>query len=348
MNFSILKADLEKDKVDILNFWKKFFPTWPQRKYFWFYENIPYGPAACWIVKETEKDMVVGSTAVFPRRFLIKGKYMLGGITGDFAMDKNYRILGPELKLQKATLSANNGKKFDFLYGYPNNLSEPVQRRAGFRIVGSTYRMVKILRSNNYVRRYVSLPIVSKLFSKLVDLILKFKSKESCYKSPGEFSFEVLADFDKRFDDLWEKASTNYTIIGERTSEFLNWRFTRCPYKKFSIFALTKKGTSEVLGYIVYHVKQNSVQIADLFVMDMNSYVDALLSEFLLFQRQKGRDTVSFIYLGNEDLVNKLQEYNFSIRDTDRKIIAFIDHVSPFSSCLIEKKNWYLTEGDND
>ncbi len=348
MSFTILKADLERDKGDILNFWKKNFSTWPQEKYPWFYENIPCGPSECWIVKETEKDTVIGSTAVFPRRFYVKGKYMLGGITGDFAMDKNYRTLGPALKLQKATISASNGNKYDFLYGYPNKLSEPVQRRAGFKIVGSTYRMVKILRSNNYVRRYINVPMITKLFSKPVDLILKFKSKETYYKNRGEFSAEVLSDFDKRFDDLWEKASATYKVVGERTSEFLNWRFSKCPYKEYNVFVLTQKGTGELFGYIVFYITKNNVNIADLFVLDMNGYVDVLLSEFFLYQRKKGYETVSMIYLGNEDFVRKLQEYDFSIRDIDRKIIAFINHDSPFSSYLLEKKNWFLTEGDND
>ena len=348
MSYSILKADLRKDKEDISQFWKNNFSNWPQGKYLWFYENNPYGPAECWIVKEAEKNMIVGSTAVFPRRFLLKGKFMIGGITGDFGMDRNYRILGPALQLQKATLPSQNETQFDFLYGYPNDRSEPVQRRAGFRIVGSTYRMIKLLRSNNYVKRRVNLPILTKLLSKPVDLILKVLSKESYLKRPKHFSVEELSVFDKRFDDLWKRTSGDHTVIGERTSEFLNWRFARCPYKRFRVFTLTKKGTGELLGYIVYYVKKNRAHIADIFALNISGYIDALLSEFFLSQRKKGYDAVSIIYLGNEDLVNKLKEYKFSIRDDNRKIVAYMDSTSPLSSFILEKKNWYLTEADND
>ncbi len=348
MSHSIFKADLEKYKEEILHFWKNNFASWQQEKYSWFYENNPYGVAACWIAKETEKNMVIGSTAVFPRRFLIEGKYVLGGITGDFAMDKNYRFLGPALQLQKATLTASNENPFNFLYGYPNDRSEPVQRRVGFKIVGSTYRLVKVLKSNFYAGRYFTLPIIGKLFSRSVDLMLKALSKETYYIKRRNFNFELLTNFDERFDDLWKKASHHYTIIGERTSEFLNWRFTQCPYRKYRIFVLTQKGTEEIIGYVVYCVTKNSVRIVDLLAVDMDRYIDALLSKFLLFQRRKGIDSVSIIYLGNEDLVNKLKKYKFYLRENERKIVAYIDSRSPISSCLLNKKNWYLTEADND
>ncbi len=348
MNYAILKVNLEENKGDIINFLKRNFPSWPEQKFDWFYENNPYGTAACWVFKDAKTDMVVGSTAIFPRKVLVNGELLMGGITGDFGVDRKYRIVGPALQLQKAGISECNENHFDFLYGYPNEKSEPVQRRAGFKVIGSTYRMVKILRSQDYLEKHITLPFVPKLLSKPIDLILKVLSKESYYKKRRGFRFEVLSVFDKRFDDLWQKASSHYSIIGERTSKFLNWRFTQCPYKRYSIFAMIRKETAEILGYIVYDNVGNNVNISDLLVLDMNSYIDALLSEFLLFQRKNQADTVSFILFGNECLVNKLKEYHFSVRDDVRNIVVHVPNNSPFSSYLLDKNKWYLMEGDND
>ncbi len=348
MSYSILKVNLEESKGDIINFWKRNFPTWPEKKFTWFYKNNPYGRAACWIIKESKADVVAGSTAIFPRKVFVKGECLLGGITGDFGVDTKYRILGPALQLQKAGISECNENQFDFLYGYPNEKSEPVQRRAGFKVIGSTYRMVKILRSNHYLKRHINLPIVAKLVSIAADLILKVLSKESYYKKRGGFRFEVLSIFDKRFDDLWQKASSHYSIIGERSSKFLNWRFTQCPYKKYSIFAMIKKGSNEIIGYIVYYVVRHNVNIADLLVADMNKYIDTLLSEFLLFQRANSVDTISIISFTNGGLMDKLKEYGFSIRDDVRNIVVHVPNNTPFSSYLLDRNNWYLTEGDND
>jgi len=348
MSYSILKVNLEESKGDIINFWKRNFPAWPEKKFTWFYKNNPCGRAACWVIKDTKTDAVAGSTAIFPRKVFVKGECLSGGITGDFGVDRKYRILGPALQLQKAGISESNRNHFDFLYGYPNGKSEPVQRRAGFKVIGSTYRMVKILRSQDYLERYTTLPFVPKLLSKPVDLAMRLLSKESYYRRREDFRFEVLSNFDKRFDDLWQKASSHYSIIGERTSEFLNWRFTQCPYKTYSIFALTRKEINEIHGYIVYYVVRNNVYIADLLVVDMNNYIDALVSEFLLLQRKEKHCSVSFLYFGNQDFVNTLKKYMFDVRDSNRKIVAHIDANSPFSSYILDENNWYLTEADND
>ncbi len=339
---------MEKNIDDILAFWKRNFPIWPEKKFTWFYKNNPCGRAACWIIKDTETDTVVGSTAIFPRKVFVKGECLLGGITGDFAVDTKHRILGPALQLQKAGISECNENQFDFLYGSPNEKSEPVQRRTGFKVIGSTYRMVKILRSNHYLKGHINLPTVAKLVSIAADLTLKVMSKESYYRRRKDFRFEVLSVFDKRFDDLWQKASSHYSIIGERTSKFLNWRFTQCPYKKYSIFAMIKKGSNEIIGYIVYYVVRHNVNIADLLVLDMNSYIDILFSEFLLFQRKEKHHSVSFIYFGNEHFVNKLKKYRFSVREANRNIVAYVNPSSPLYSYILDNNNWYLTEADND
>lgn len=348
MSISVLKADLEKDENFILDFWKNNFSSWPEEKYRWFYKKNPYGRAECWVAKRLDSNMVVGSTAVFPRRFLLKGKYVMGGITGDFGMDKNHRILGPALKLQKSTILSKEESHIDFLYGYPNDLSEPVQRRAGFKIIGNTYRMVRVLRYHNYINRYIDSEVIAKLFSKPIDFIMSFFSKESRYRRYKDFNIELLEAFDRRFDQLWDRASDYYSFIGERTSKFLNWRFTRCPYRDHRIFVMSKKDKAEITGYIVYHISKNNVNIADLFVMDIEKNMDGLISQFISFVRKKGIETISIIYLGNSNLVNKLREYNFSIRDSHRKIVAYVDPDSPFAKDLYDRENWYLMEGDND
>jgi len=348
MKFSIIRSSLQEDKSNIINFWKKNFPKWPEEKFSWFYEKNPFGPAACWTIKDAKSSLVLGASAIFPRRFFINGRSLTGGITGDFGVNPKYRIVGPALQLQKAGISACNEGVFDFLYGYPNKKSEPVQRRAGFKKIGSTHRMVKILSSEYYLARRIKLPLFAKPASKLFDFVLKFSEKETYYKRKDSLSFELLSNFDQRFDNLWKKALNQYPIIGERTSEFLTWRFKQCNYKKYNIFAMMAKTTGDVVGYIIYYNVGNNVNIADLFVQEINRYIDALISEFLLFQRKNSVDTVSAILFGNEDLTKKLKEYRFSTRNDSRDIVLYVPPDSPYSSDLSDINKWYLMEGDND
>jgi len=133
----------------LVDFWQNIFPSWLGKNYTWFYLANPYGLAGGWVVKESKADKVIGSTAVFPREVFVNGKCLLAGIRGDFGVDPNYRSLGAALQLKKAEVGACSEKQFDFLYGYRNKKSEPVQRRAGFVVVGSTCRMVEVLKSGD-------------------------------------------------------------------------------------------------------------------------------------------------------------------------------------------------------
>ena len=348
MNFSISKENLEQNKNDIIDFWKENFPNWPEQKFDWFYLNNPYGIASCWTIRAPESNLIIGATAIFPRKVYANGQYLLAGITGDFGVSKNHRILGPAIQLQKAVISAAQMRKFDFLYGYPNQKSYPVQKRVGFKAVAATIRMVKYLKSYDYVRTHIKLPVVSTILSKPVDLFLKILSRERRQKSRHDLRFEVLASFDERFDHLWKTASRNQTIIGERTSAFLNWRFTECPYQTYKSFTMSERGSNQILGYIVYSASDRVVKITDLLVSDVNSVLDALLSEFLLFQRNEEMKAISIIFLPNNTLVKKLKEYGFSNRKDTRNVVVYADLRSPLSSQLLDQDIWYLNDTDFD
>jgi len=348
MSYTVLNADLANDKEDILTFWKTNFPRWPQRKYTWFYKNNPYGPATCFILKQQKQNMVIGSTALFPRRVFIRGQYVMGGITGDFAIDKKHRILGPALKLQKTLIPAFEDDQYDFLYGYPNVHSQPVQKRAGFRILGSAVRMVKILKSYHYLIRFVKVPLLAKLLSVPVDAILNVFAKEHRYRISKDLQAETIKTFDNRFDKLWNKTVHNFSFIGERTSQFLKWRFVECPYNKYNIFTLKKKENDELLGYVVYYLAWNDAHIADFLAVDNTKMLDILLASFLKFSRRSGYQTVSIVYFGNKLFMRKFEEFNFSRRADERNIVVYVNSSASFADYVMDPNKWYFLEADND
>ena len=348
MTYSITAADLERDKQAILRIWKGNFPDVPEQRYSWMYENNPYGRAVCWLAKDTKDETVVGVTSLFLRRILIRGKYRMAGIAGDFAVDKEHRTFGPALALQKAAVSSCCQKGFDLLYGFPNKQAELMHQRAGYRFLGNLVRMTKPIRSQYYLKRYLKSQKAAYLLSKPVDFAMRLRSKENYYRRPETLSAEIVSTFDSRFDELWARASSRYALIGERESGYLNWRYTCSPHRKYTIFALMGKRDGTLIGYIVFYSTANKVHIADLLALDLEDVLDCLLSEFLLYQREKRVESVSIVYLGSELLTRRLEEYRFSIRDTESKVIVYADPGSPFLADVCDKDNWYLMEGDRD
>jgi hypothetical protein len=348
MRYIITKADLIKDKDNIIALWKRVFPSVPKERYHWIYESNPSGPATCWLAMSSEQNSVIGATTLFPRRILINGETFLAGIAGDFAVDKNYRGFGPALLLQKTAISYCNGKYFDVLYGFPNKQSELVHLRAGYKVLGDVLRMTRPLKSYYYLKKYIDIPIITKTVSKPIDLGMRILSKEGHYKRPNGYAFEILISFDERFDELWKKVSAQFPIIGERSSSYLHWRYIQSPHKDYHIFTLTKEEDRKILGYIVFHITENKVYIDDLLSIDMEETLDYLMSEFLIFQKKKGIDSVSISYTGKQVFIRKLKEYGFSIRDKKDRIIIYAQSNSQFLSNLLDIENWYLLPGDND
>lgn len=348
MSYSIFKADLLKDKQSIINFWKSNFPTWAEEKYDWFYQSNPNGPAVCWLIKDSTQNKVVGCTVIFPRKYLNKNKFLRAGITGDFGVDKNHRILGPAIKLQKSVIASCDEDDFYFLYGYPNRNSEPVQKRAGFQAVGSSIRLVKPLLLQRYVSGHVKSAFLSKIFSKVIDNALKFISRETYLLNNKKYQFSQLPVIDERFDALWRETSTDYTLIGERTSEFLNWRFINCPHRKYRIVALEEKNSKKILGYIIYYQKGNTINIADIFTVKSKKVLENLLSNFITFLRKEKVETIEISYFGNKQIIKVLKSFRFSERDYTRKIVLYINPKLSSVPGILDENNWYFTEADND
>jgi len=349
MSYSVFQADLPREGREIVSFWKRNFPRWPQSKFEWLYQDNVSGAASCWLVRDTNDGSIVGSTAVFPRTFRVGGRLYRGGITGGFVVDPRHRTVGPAIMLQKATISACDGGQFDFLYGTPNKSSEPVQRRVGYRMVGSEIRLVRVLRSQGYVKRYVKSALVSHLLGHACDLALQAIARERRRKPPKSlYKLETFSTFDERFDRLWQRSAGQHDIVGERTSAFLNWRFAECPYAHYKTAALVCTRTGEVDGYIIYEVEGNVVHVADLFARDTSEVLDRLLAAFLAEQRQSGREAVNVVYFGNEAVLRSLAQFGFKTRETVRNIVFYGGSGGDLAAPWKNQTGWHFTAADND
>lgn len=347
MPYKIILGNLLENREHIIDLWKRNFEGLPEERYRWIYEENPAGPATCLLAKDEGQEAIIGAYALFPRRVYVKGEFYTACCGGDFAVDKEHRVLAPALLLQDAVMSQIRERKFDFHFGVPNKVSEAMDQMLGLTMF-DVWRMTKPLKSHYYLKKHFDVPGISMIISRTIDFAAKKVSKETRYKRHDGFTIEILSSFDGRVDKLWQKVLTQLAIIGERSSTYLNWRYFRSPHFEHSVFALSGKGNGDILGYIVFHVVENRTNIDDMLCLDMNETLDFLVSEFLLFQREQGVDSVSISYGGTQLLVKKLQEFGFSIRDTEGKFVVDVPSDSPLLSCLLEKENWYFMPGDND
>lgn len=345
-SYKIIRADIKKHSDDIISLKKRNLPEdTGEAAYRWSYEDSPYGPAECLIAVEESSNRTVGAVAVFPRKIYVEGEAFCGGIAGDFSVDKEHRVFGPALKLQKEITSGTGANLTSFIYGIPNEASQTVFRRVGYTDLGAYNRYIKILKANYKSNKQL---FNIKRFGKLVDFGLKISSRETGYKRPPYLSIECPGYFNGLFDVFWNNTLNQFHNIGERNSRFLNWRYVESPARDYKIFTLVKDG-KDIAGYVVYYILDNMCHIADLMFVRDEGILESLLSEFIIFMRGQDIGSIDIRYFGSNFVVEHLKRFNFYLhKEATVRFFIFIRKSKPSKNDLLKEDNWHFLEGDTD
>jgi len=346
-NYTIIKAEVENNKEDILPILLRNLDIASSQRYDWNYKQCPYGNALCWLAKFESTDSFVGSTSLFPRKLLINKEPTYAAIAGDFAIDKNHRGYGPAFKLHREILSKFNDFGYKFIYGIPNKSSRTFFLRIGYKEIGKYKRYIKLLKTVIVPKEYLPKYLRSNILLKIFDFFNNIVSKDKRVKNKFGYSIEMPTIFDERFDMLWEKASKQFNIIGERSSSFLNWRYEESSTYYYKIFCILDD-KKELAGYLVYYVKDNICHVVDMLFLPADNLINFLLANFILHIRTKEIGAIVIRYMGNSIIENKLKEFNFFLTKNDDAIVVLYAANLPFESYLLNETNWYFFTGDSD
>ncbi len=348
MSYSIIQADLQKDKQSIISLWKKNFQQILEGRYSWIYENNPSGLPVCFLLKYDGDNSIVGTISLFPRAMFLQGQRIQAYICGDLVVDKKHRSLGPALSLFKAAISKCEGETSSILISVPNKSSEPVSLRAGFQILGEYTQMTRIIKTYPYIRKKLKLSFFPRLISIPLDVFLYFRNLDLNTAHSKSCHYEILENVDDRFDNFGRQLIGRYSLKGEVCESHLNWRFIQSPYADYKIFAVSQKGVNNLIAYLVYFMTNNRIQIVDFAFNNSESAPDILFSSFYRRQKSLGIDSIALSFVGSSKLIDQLKKNRFSERSRESKIIVYAP--SSHKEIISEMKvgYWYLTSADND
>jgi len=344
--YSVIEADVRNNKDDILSILTKNLDGQSPGRYEWNYNQCPYGAAHCWLARDEHSNTFIGTTALFPRVILVKGEPVDAAIAGDFAVDLQYRNLITALLLQKEIQSKIHDTNFKFIYLLPNKQAKGIFLRLGYKKIGRFTYYIKPLKSEYQNNKHIHSFLQFKIFAWVVDIFIKSFAKENRYKTTRKYSIITPEYFDDRFDVFWKNVSRHFTIIGERTSFFLNWRYIQSPAKKYKIFCLLD-GHNDIIGYIVYFLENNKCYIMDILFESSTEVISLLLAEFSRFIRMKGVGSIAVEYLGGSLLEKKLREFNFLPVKNETDLLFYSPDMAD-NPDLLKKENWHFFAGDND
>jgi len=344
MNYTICQPDLDRDRDNIVDLWKRNLPDASEDRYAWLYQS---GRATGWLLR-AQGGTVVGATGLMDRTMTVFGHGVRAGQAIDLNVDKDHRSMGPALQLQRAVTDTVQRREYDLIYALPVPQAEPVLRRAGYRVLGEMGRWAKPLCCQDYLGGWLHRTLPRKAIAAGINSLLHCTSPETYYRRPPGVRVEVTDHFDRRFDDLWRVARDRFPVVSERTSAYLTWRFRRCPEVRHRAFCLLDP-SGQLFAYVVYHRHAGTIRMGDFLCADLRQ-LDMLLGEFLRLMRRQQAKAVFAFYLGPEAACQTLRRFGFWKRPSPRKALIYVDRERFDSKMarLLDKENWYLTQADVD
>ncbi len=302
-------------------------------------------------VWSASQDLVARNKKLFIRRyvnnpfaentlsiFVAKDNSKIIGITGLLKFDLSYHgmILPAVWVVDQAVLPEYQTKGIGYLLlkkaiqesaiaiaGDNNAPSQKMHKSMGMREIGHCAVMRKWVRPSNY-----------------------FNSK-----TPPNVNIVPDVSFDSRFDELWEKARSEYDIIAIRNAAVLKWRYENLPTRQFQAHALYRNG--ELAGYIVTTMgKVRELAPKGIFVDFLFCQIDDdLISVFIMsvisYLAKNG--AVCFeAALSHQRLRNIFVSLGFKDFDYDPNFIVYNNLNSLDKPDLWDGHKWHLTYGDAD
>lgn len=340
-SWEITQPDVDALRQPLIDLWQRNLPTAAKHRFEWLYGS---GRAQGWLLGEPASP-ASGAAGLMLRTIAIGGRPTDCGATIDLNVNESLRSGGPALALARAVTNAADREGRELLFGMPNRSAAAVLKRAGYRELGAFSDWTKVLRTEPNLQRVLRSRFASRLLAPVADKALHLISFDWYAPVSKDWIAEPLSQFDGRFDRLSSRAASQFDVVGERTEDFLTWRFTKCPDLDYHIFTVAERATGELSGYVVWYENKGAISISDLLAID-GPATSLLLTEFSRHCRQSNSMAIRFGCLASAEFYHLLKRAGFHRRRNRHPVLARWSNRS--DSKVREGANWYLTMADSD
>jgi GNAT superfamily N-acetyltransferase len=236
--------DEESEKIGILALTKKIFGEHEitQESYFdWQYRKNPQGNALVLLAKDEKKEgTIIGCNILIPIDLIVNEKIIRSSLACNVQVDPDYRNQGIFSKLLISMKEYAKRNNISCLYAIPNDKSFNAFVKQGSVKIISLPLLVRPLKFSGLFNSSL------RWIFKLIDWIWKINKVEN-----NEIKlFE--GDFSMEFENLCNKATGRIPIMIRRNVNFLRWRYSECPTRKYRIFTLHEDSTLK--AYIITRI----------------------------------------------------------------------------------------------
>lgn len=341
MAFETCEADLLRDEAALIEFLRKnLTPFSTVVRFEWLYRNNPAGPAQVWMLRETKSRRLAGVGAAFPRTLQIEGKAYRCLVLGDFCLEEDCRTLGPALLLQRACLSSVDSGEFPLSYDFPSQSMMAIYKRLRIPPLGAFVRFAKPLRADRQVESLLGRTLWSRRVSAVVNRTMAWTAP----KVSQDFEVRVdRSEFGEDFRALGQREGL--LISGERTPEFLNWRFHNNPLFNYEIVTLRQSG--KLQGFAVFREEDSRLVVTDVSWIGGPETADVLLGAVEEVGRQRQLQALVAHALEDGTLNKCLVRAGFTARESC-PMVTYMSPISDIGYLVSNVRNWVVTSADRD
>lgn len=267
----------------------------------WKYKSNPAGfwgeTGDIWIAESMNQ--VVGHFAVIPEKIKLGSETVTAAQIVDAATHPEYRGLGIfKTLVKRVCLETQN--RYSFLFGFPNETIYKSYLKLGWRSFG----VVEFLKFLNYDRPLRSF-FTNHFFAWSGKMALR-ALRAARYVSPNlllrkhagdPVEIKKVEQFPNEMDDFWKLVRSEYETILERTTTFLNWRFSRC-FGSYQKYVAQSVENGSIVGYLVLKKTemrnvQNVLAITDLHALPgENRCISSLIELAIRNGKSNGLDLI--------------------------------------------------------
>lgn len=137
-------------------------------------------------------------------------------------------------------------------------------------------------------------------------------------------------------------------MIGDRSADFLCWRFGRRPGGPGRIAALVRRGSAEIRAYAAVVAKEDDVaRIEDFLAVsheDLGMLLDLLVPEL----RREGFAALEVHFFGPKGISEVLRSHGLLPRGGHRVVVDIGQSLPCDPGILADPEKWYLTFADDE
>jgi hypothetical protein len=246
MSYAATAFDPERHRQDLVRLLAENLPVGTpsevEARVDWFYSQNPAGHPATAIGVHTESGEVVGCGSYYPRTLFVPmhggaSREIHAGILCDFGVTKAHRSAGAAISIQRALAKGSYDSGLSFLFGSPNDNALAIFKRIGYRHLGDSVTYVKPLRSRSFLEKRGAPSAIASAGALAGDPVLATRDLGLMLPSMLRLKGDTVRAPDGAFDDLWARARRDW-VLGERSADFLRWRYGRAHGPPFEIFGL--------------------------------------------------------------------------------------------------------------